>query len=169
MALTKPSGKMITPLVNGTVQAATSGTAIDFTSIPAGVKRITVMFVGVSTDGTSDILVQIGDAGGIENSGYSGAGSTTVPTTDTVNSTAGFIIPQDAAGQIAHGALVLSLVDAATFSWVAHGVLGKSNTADMVLVAGSKSLSAELDRLRVTTVSGSGNFDAGTINIQYEF
>lgn len=76
---------------------------------------------------------------------------------------------QDTAGQITHGALVLSLVDAATFSWVAHGVLGKSNTADMVLVAGSKSLSAELDRLRVTTVSGSGNFDAGTINIQYEF
>jgi hypothetical protein len=53
-------------ITSGTAVASTSGTSIDFTSIPLWVKRITVMFAGVSTNGTSPFLVQLGDAGGIE-------------------------------------------------------------------------------------------------------
>jgi hypothetical protein len=45
---------------------STSGTSIDFTSLPAWIKRITVMLVGVSTNGTSDYSRQIGTSGGIE-------------------------------------------------------------------------------------------------------
>ena len=48
------------PLVSGTSQASTSGTSIDFTSIPSWVKRITVMFNGVSTNGTSNLQIQLG-------------------------------------------------------------------------------------------------------------
>jgi len=57
-------------LVSGTAVASTSNTSIDFTSIPAGVRRITVMFDAVSTSGTSNWLIQLGDSGGIENTGY---------------------------------------------------------------------------------------------------
>ena len=35
-------------------------------------------------------------------------------------------------------------------------------------VAGSKTLSGTLDRVRITTVGGTDTFDAGTINILYE-
>ena len=42
----------------GTAVASTSGTSIDFTGIPSWVKRITVMFNGVSTNGTSNIQIQ---------------------------------------------------------------------------------------------------------------
>jgi len=56
-------------IVSGTA-ATVSGTSVDFTGIPSWVKRITVMFIGVSTSGTSNILVQLGDSGGVETTGY---------------------------------------------------------------------------------------------------
>jgi hypothetical protein len=57
-------------LVSGTSVASTSGTSIDFTGLPSWVKRITVMLDGVGTNGTSSPILQIGDSGGIENTGY---------------------------------------------------------------------------------------------------
>ena len=62
-------------ITQGTAVASTSGTSIDFTGLPAWVKRITVNFSGVSTNGTSIPLLQLGDSGGIENTGYLGSGS----------------------------------------------------------------------------------------------
>ena len=56
-------GSTLTPtakIVSGTVQATTSGTSITFSSIPSWVKRITVMFQGVSTSGTSISQIQVG-------------------------------------------------------------------------------------------------------------
>ena len=65
----------------GTAVASTSGTSIDFTGLPDWVKRITVMFSGVSTNGTSNYIIQIG-AGSITSTGYvsvanNGAGGST--------------------------------------------------------------------------------------------
>ena len=54
----------------GTAVASTSGTAITFTGIPSTAKRITVMFNGVSTNGSSDLLLQIG-SGSVTTTGYS--------------------------------------------------------------------------------------------------
>lgn len=50
-------------MVLETAQATTSGTSVDFTGIPSWVKKITVMFNGVSTSGTSRFLIQLGDSG----------------------------------------------------------------------------------------------------------
>jgi hypothetical protein len=47
-------------IVSGTTVASTSGTSIDFTSIPSWVKRVTVMFNGVSLNGAINPLIQIG-------------------------------------------------------------------------------------------------------------
>ena len=58
-------------ITSGTAVASTSGTSIDFTSIPSWVKRITVMFSGVSLSGTSSIYIQIG-SGSAEITGYAG-------------------------------------------------------------------------------------------------
>ena len=150
----------------GTEVAATSGTSIDFTSIPSWVKRITIMFVGVSTSGTDALWVQVGDAGDIETTGYSsvcdaaaGAGS----------STSAFLVCNVvvAAGAL-HGKVTISLEDAANFTWVFVGQLINTSASTRFVSAGSKSLSAALDRVRITTVSGTDTFDAGAINILYE-
>jgi hypothetical protein len=66
MSLTTVQGGMSSALVAGTAVATTSGTSIDFTSIPSWVKRITVMFNAVSTNSTSLPQIQLGTSSGIE-------------------------------------------------------------------------------------------------------
>ena len=150
---------------SGTAVASTSGTSIDFTSIPSWVKRITVMFNGVSGSVTSNLLIQIGDSGGVEITGYTSGASSRI---GDVTSSSGFILTYqvDAVGST-QGNIVLTLQDAANNTWALTGGLytsGRSNS----LSAGVKSLSATLDRIRITTVNGTDTFDAGSINILYE-
>jgi hypothetical protein len=163
----------VAKITSATVQASTSGTTIDFSSIPAWAKRITIMFAGVSTNGTSNILIQLGDSGGLETTGYLSATSTPdVGGIATSNYTDGFNLNSasvgNAAASVYHGALTLNLLNAATFTWAATGIFGRSNTAGTNIVAGSKALSAALDRVSVTTANGTDAFDAGSINILYE-
>jgi hypothetical protein len=153
-------------LTSGTAVASTSGTSIDFTSIPSWVKRITVNYVGVSTNGTSNFLVQLGDSGGVENTGYASAchGNNV-----TSSSTAGFnIVNSVSAAGIFSGSLVLTVQDAALFTWCAMGIGFRNDLAQPFSSSGTKSLSATLDRIRITTVNGTDTFDAGSINILYE-
>lgn len=155
-------------MVQGTAQASTSGTSIDFTSLPTGIKSIVVSFVGVSTNGTDNILIQLGDSGGVETSGYLGSASRATTAVTAENPTTGFAaVIVNAAASVWHGAITLSLVNAATFTWTAAGMTGNSTAGQTCFVAMSKSLSAVLDRVRITTVSGVDTFDAGSINIQY--
>lgn len=149
----------------GTPVASTSGTAIDFTSIPAGTKRITVNFKGVSTNGTSNLLVQIGDSGGIEATGYLGSSRDSA---SGANFTTGFGVAVASASAVLHGRFILELESSAGFTWTATGTLSRSDNTELYNSAGSKSLSAELDRVRITTVNGTDAFDAGEINISYE-
>ena len=154
------------PLVSGTAVASTSGTSIDFTSIPSWVKRVTVMFSGVSTNGTSALLVQLGDSGGIENTGYVSTSlqmSTAAGIVDS--STAGFIIRSATAANLFSGSMVIMNITGN--DWVSNHVVKQSTTA-IAGGGGDKSLSATLDRVRITTVGGTDTFDAGSINILYE-
>ena len=151
----------------GTAVASTSGTSIDFTSIPSGTKRITINFAGVSTSGTSLILVQIGDSGGIENTGYI-SGATNDAGTRTTN-TSGFVVMSAMnAAYVISGRVTLELLDAANFTWTSAGQMCETSSGLDGESGGSKSLSAELDRVRITTVGGTDTFDAGKINITYE-
>jgi uncharacterized cupin superfamily protein len=162
----KANGSHLGPVL-GTEQASTSGTTIDFT-IPSWAKKITVQFVGVSTSGTNSLLVQIGDSGGVEDTGYLSATSGLDTGVTSANSTAGFIVAAVSAGSVLHGSVVLTLEDASNFTWVSAGTLAFSSSAATSVSAGSKSLSAALTTVRVTTAGGSDTFDAGAINVIYE-
>jgi hypothetical protein len=152
--------------VAGTAVASTSGTSIDFTSIPSWVKRITVMFAGVSTNGTSSLLVQLGDSGGIETTGYVSTGTgTTASSGGTVSSTAGYIIRDLSASAVMSGQMVITLLG--NNQWCSSHVITFDSTA-MQLGGGSKTLSDTLTQVRITTVNGTDTFDAGSINILYE-
>ena len=157
-------------IVNGTAVSASS-TSVDFLSIPSWVKRITVMFSGVSTNGSSLPMIQLGDSGGIEATGYT-AGSTLlgVSSMNSANYTTGFTIKNDAvAGTIMDGFVTINLFNSSTNTWVAGGNLyAPTPTSYLAMLSGAKSLSATLDRVRITTVNGTDTFDAGTINILYE-
>jgi hypothetical protein len=157
--------KMSQKLTLMTAKNAT-GTAVDFDSIPAWAKRITVMFNGVSTNGTSHYLIQLGGSGGIENTGYLGTGSAVVSTVASALYTSGFGFNNASAAGTTGGQIVFSLIGSNI--WAASGVFGLSNTATTLLLSGSKTLSATLDRVRITTVNGTDTFDAGSINIMYE-
>ncbi len=152
----------------GTEQASTSGTAIDFTSIPAGTKKITIMFVGVSGDGTEELLIQIGDSGGVEATGYTSVAATA--SLDSAVVTSGFVVSvTGAAADVYHGSIILTLEDLTGFTWTLHSCfMASGGVTEVHNGAGSKSLSAELDRVRITFTGTPDDFDAGAINIQYE-
>ena len=146
------------PLTLATMQSAT-GSVVSF-SIPTGMQEITVMFDGVSLSGTDDVLVQIGDSGGFETTGYLSGSSAAV---SGVSSTSGFIVLAADAALGVSGSMSLRLMDPATFKWVeSHGTTGPAVAAG----GGRKALSAELTQVRVT-VTGANSFDAGTINVSY--
>lgn len=155
-------------LTAATAQASTSGTTIDFTSIPSWVKRILVMLDGVSTNGTSSILVQIGDSGGIESSSYVSISSYIQNGTGTngATSTAGFVVCSSPTAAASHSGIV-TLANITGTTWVASGTLG-SSTDYIYMCAGKKALSDTLDRVRITMANGTDTFDAGNINIIYE-
>jgi hypothetical protein len=153
-----------------TEQIPSATTVCDFTGIPSWAKKITVQLVGVSTNGTDDLLIQIGDSGGVETTSYVSVSTlVNAATPNTSSSTAGFIIHLTGnAATVRHGAVTLTLEDSSDFTWVASGCVAQSDVATICFVAGSKALSAALDRVRVTTVSGTDTFDAGSVNILYE-
>jgi hypothetical protein len=156
----------LAPVVSGTAVTA-SGTSVDFTSIPSWVKRITVMFSGVSTSGISNILVQLGDSGGFETTGYvSTACSTYGVGSDIDTSTAAFILTAEVvAAGLLYGNVVICLQNTSN-NWVSSSVL--SGNSRMQYASGGKSLSDTLTQVRITTVNGTDTFDAGSINILYE-
>ena len=158
-------------ITSGTAVASTSGTSIDFTSIPSWVKRITVMFDGVSTNGTSNLLIQIG-SGGITSTSYISAGlaaQSSSVSSALATSTIGFLATASvaAAASTQTGIAVIALLT--TNKWVHSGTI-----TDMTGIRGnicggtSPTLSGALDRVRITTVNGTDTFDAGSINILYE-
>jgi hypothetical protein len=154
-------------MVLETAQASTSGTSIDFTGIPSWVKKITVMFSGVSTNGTANYRIQLGDSGGIETSGYLGTcGNISASGTGADNFTSGFDINSSTAAAMQHGAIVLTNLSGNT--WVAIGSLGRSDGSILRTIGGSKTLSDTLDRVRITTSNGTDTFDAGSINLLLE-
>ncbi len=161
--------------VLATEQNTTSGTSIDFTGIPSGVKQITMNLIGVSVDTTIQLALQIGDSGGIENTGYTWGAfttSTAITSTDAGATAASFKLMASVSGNAVDtysGQLILSLENASTNTWTLSGFLVSSNaTTRMDICTGSKATSAVLDRVRLTTSSGTANFDAGKVNIQYQ-
>ena len=142
----------------------TTNTSLDFTGIPSWVKRITVIFSGLSLSSTADILVQLGDSGGIEITGYISTSSATGTGAATSSSTVGMIIRSSTAAGITSG--IMTIQNLTGNSWVAS-YAGKRESNTSSYGGGDKTLSDTLTQIRITTTS-TDTFDAGTVNIMYE-
>jgi hypothetical protein len=155
-------------ITRGTAVATTSGTSIDFTGIPSWVKRITVMLQGVSTNGTSIPLIQIGDSGGVENTGYSAVAGAAASAGTWGTSTAGFPVGASSistAANLLYGSMIFTTLG--SNAWVGQGSFYASSGYSMS-ASGAKSTSDTLTQIRITTTNGTDTFDAGSINILYE-
>ncbi len=150
-----------------TAQASTSGTSIDFTGIPSWVKRITVMFQGVSTNGTSTPLIQIGTSSGVTTTGYisTSINVSNASASSGASSTSGFVIQSGSASALFSGHIIITLVG--SNAWISSHTV-KQLTTNSIFGGGDVTLSSALDRIRITTVNGTDTFDAGSINIMYE-
>lgn len=154
------------PLVSETAKAynwngLTTNTSLDFTGIPSWVKRITVMFSEASLSSTADILIRLGDAGGIEDTGYISTSATALANS---SSTTGFVIRVAAAANVLSGIAIIQNITGN--SWVCSHSTKVATTATPC-GGGSKTLSDTLTQIRITTTS-TDTFDAGTVNIMYE-
>jgi hypothetical protein len=150
--------------VAGTAVASTSGTSIDFTSIPSWVKRVTIMLNGVSTNGSAALLVQLGTSGGVTTSGYLGTGYNI--SGSAVNYTTGFGDGITSASVVRQGSFIISSFGSNT--WICGANISTSDAARISAISGSAALAGTLDRVRITTTNGTDAFDLGSINILYE-
>jgi len=142
----------------GAAQATTSGTFKDF-AIPAWAKRVTVILEGVSTNGTSQYILQLNG----EVTGYTGGASSGNSASTNIN---GLLVNTNVvATSLLSGQAVLALVNGTT--WVASGVVCAAANVGTV-IGGAKTLAAVLSTVRLTTVNGTDIFDAGQVNVSWE-
>jgi len=172
--LTSPLGGSI--INSGTVNGGaanplTSGTAVTFTGIPSWVKRITVMFQGVSTSGSSNFFIRLGTASGIDSSsGYTGVSQRSAASASSeVTFGTSFLINVANATTLLSGNAVFTLLNASTNLWTFTFTGGDSANSAMLQCGGYKTLTAGvLTQLIVGSANGTDTFDAGSINILYE-
>ena len=154
----------------GTPIATTSGTSFSFTGVPSGTNVLILMWEQVSVADGTDIYMQLGDAGGIETTGYLGktsvAGATNIyidnsaGTSSTI--TTGFPIGVKDGGGYMNGQVTLRLLNSSTNLW-SYTAMIAADGGCVVIAGGSKALSAELTQF---TVAGN-TFDLGQANIMY--
>ena len=149
-------------------QATTSGSSVDFTGIPAGTKWITVLFNSMGSNGTGLFGIQLGDAGGIETSGYLGnlSGINSGTSGQRAIYASQFVIVNPAISAEAYAGIVhLRLFEASSYTWSMSNVNADEGGGQTCFFgAGQKSLSAELTQIRVMTAN---TFDEGNVSIQY--
>jgi hypothetical protein len=146
----------------------TSGTSIDFTSIPSWVKRITVVASGVSSSGTSTYMIRIGTAASFLTTGYADAIVSVAGTSSSTLSTTGFSLINGALAANAYsGQIILTLLDTTSNFWAATSTFNSGGNT-LQVGGGGASLADTLTRVRLTTSNGTDTFDAGKVNILYE-
>lgn len=153
-------------ITRGTQQNLSS-TGITFSSLPAGLNRITIMFADMSLSGTDNFLVQLGDSGGVETSGYVSSSGRIISAAGSgvIASTAGYIMQSEGAAVTTHSG-TMTLTRKNGNEWTATFALYGDST-HLSFGVGSKTLSAELDRVFIGA-TGSDTFDSGSVNILYE-
>lgn len=148
--------------------AISSGTTNDVTGIPSWVTRITISYANISTNGTSNYLLQIGDSGGIETAGYAG-GANNPPGGINANATNGFTLYlSPSAANVTQGYAILSLIDPATNLWECQSMMARSDTSGFTSQVGIKATSATLDRFRTTSATPDTFDGSGVFSYTYE-
>ena len=147
----------------------TSGTALTIASgIPAGVQEIEIMLEDVSTDSNNQQWeIRLGDAGGIESSGYTSAADASGGS--FTSETNGFLLNSnsniDAANQCDGNYRLIRYNSANSQKWHIRGLLFVVSV--LYQMVGWKELSGDLTQIQLTTANGTSDFDNGRARVRY--
>jgi hypothetical protein len=154
-----------TNLTRGTAVDAT-GTEVNFTSLPTGIRKLTLVLDQVSINATNNVFVRLSTSGTFATTGYESQAmriqnaSTSSSVTDT---TQFVIINNDNAARLWTGSFTWHNITGDT--WVMSGTCNSNSTDRAMVSGGTKNLGGTLDGLRVYTT---GTYDNGQFNIFYE-
>lgn len=147
-----------------------SGTSVTLTtSIPSGAKSVEVLFKGVSTSvDNQPPIVRLGDAGGIETTGYQGVVRGPTGETPVTDGLYTFRTDSSSASDILEGRMILTRwnVDPASYYWFVDGIFNNNNNVSVF--SGSKSTSEQMTTILITTPGGAATFDAGSARVRYK-
>jgi len=127
------------------------------------VSEIEVYIEGLSTDTDNQApMIQIGDSGGLETSGYTGLGWSNSTNHQTSNNSAGYFASDELVFDSTNtGTFFFKLYHMGSNIW-AFNCNGSIGSGALMGGAGLKTLTGILDRVTITTSGGSAVFDAGT-------
>jgi hypothetical protein len=153
----------------GTEQATTSGTQIDFTSIPAGVRRVTLLLNAVSAAGNAKSLrLRIGPSGGVETTGYL-AGSLGATTGSAITDAFEITLGADWADSGTGSASGFVTLQRNTGNgWFLTSMLHNPNIPRLGFGAGRKVITGDLSIVRFYWADNTA-FDGGAITPTWEF
>jgi len=153
--------------LNTSTPVTSSGvTSIDFVGFPSGVKRITIMFSGVSTNTVSNIILQVGSTTYVTTGYSSTLGTITGSNVCKIDQNTSGLLITDGQGSLAAMSGLHTLVTLGSNIWVNNGMAAIGSF--IASSAGRITLGDTLDRIRITTTAGTDTFDAGTINVLFE-
>jgi len=165
-------GSTYTPtakISSGTSVASTSGNSITFSSIPSWVKRVTVMFNGVKTSGSSIPIILLQTSGGTVSTGYLSYGWSNNASSSDGNTTGFYLAGIWATSSALNGMCSLTLLNPSTNLWVENSVAGGgTSSANKSISMGNVTLSSALTGIVIQAANGTDTFSAGSINILYE-
>lgn len=146
-----------------------SGASVDFTSIPSWVTLINVAISQASFNATDGLILQIGD-GSIKTSGYVGstAALSITPVYTSSTNGLGLVIFGSFTSDLALDAEVVLKKVGTSDNWVLASKSAFSTVSIVGMSLVSKSLPGALDRVRLTSVSGSSSFDNGSASISWQ-
>lgn len=163
------SGTIGVPTVDQEL-STTSGTSKSF-SVPSTVRQVTFNFYGVSTNGSSVVVLRLGDSGGVETTGYVCCSTQLFATTTGFSTdayTTGFGIRiANAATAVLSGSVTFTRSHVSDSVWIASGVVADTANTGTCTLAGSKLLDGTLTTVMLTTINGTDEFDAGAVDIFY--
>jgi len=155
----------------GTPVAMSGNTEEDFT-VSTSSKKITISLREISLSGTSNLLIQIGDSGGVVTTGYTGTALGFGLNTGTeVSLSTGFRIFESSPTAADAYTLTanLYLINESSNIWQISlfGNRGLSGGGGFHITDGYVSLSNPIETVRLTAVNGTDTLDAGTLNVIY--
>ena len=134
----------------------------------SSIRRLSIVFSGITMSVGSPILVSIGSAtGGIPTTGYIASGTRiSSATASSADSTAGFIIPVSTTiTDSTNGVLTLSRND--TLQTIAT-YTGRCGASSSVIGGGVVTLTDVMDRINIRTLNGTSAWTAGTVTFLWE-
>jgi hypothetical protein len=163
-------------LISGTAQSLVGQGFVDFTGLPSGIKKLTVIIRGASTDGTAIPVVRIGAQNSVAILFYQGTQMSIVSGGNpgsTANTTGVILNNSNLASQVYQGTVEFTALGS-NYTWAYSAQMGLSESTRLMINNGTIALgdyyvgAAELSNVRLTTIGGTGTYDAGTINIVYQ-